>query len=116
MYLCGTLYYVNVCDRQRAYCTALNTGNPLKMTKLIETAGLKWPPDVPAHTVMAKKMPKQYAKPTWSKAGTFLSRQAPFLINGRLTNSGFAKDLPQHSIQLRTDAYPSHCVNSIVCF
>lgn len=41
-----------------------------------QRTGLKWPPDVEAQVIMAKAMPKAYAKPIWSiepKAGS-----APF--------------------------------------
>lgn len=34
--------------------TALIFENPLKMTKVIERAGLKWPPDVPLHCYSEK--------------------------------------------------------------
>jgi hypothetical protein len=68
------------------YRTAFIFGNPLKMTKQIETHGLKWPPDVPLHTAKAKRMPKAYAKPIWSTAGrNFAIRKVYYYSIKRLT-------------------------------
>jgi hypothetical protein len=57
------------------YRTAFIFGNPLKITKLIETAGLMWAPDVPPHTVKAKITPPANPRPTWSTAGKKNPRQ-----------------------------------------
>lgn len=51
------------------YRTAFSFGNPLKTTRVIVMHGLKWPPDVPAHIAIAKRMPNAYARPTWNIAG-----------------------------------------------
>ena len=63
-----------------AYRIAFIFGNPLKMTKAIVMHGLKWPPDVALHTARAKRMPKAYAKPTWSTAGASFAVRVSSLL------------------------------------
>ncbi len=47
---------------------ALTLGNPLKIVRATVIPGLKWPPDVAAHTPRAKIMPVAYAIPIWKIA------------------------------------------------
>lgn len=58
--------------------TALSLGNFLKTTMAMVTQGLKCPPDVPAHTEMARIIPKAYPKPTCRMA-------VELMKNGRMT-------------------------------
>jgi hypothetical protein len=89
------------------YRTALNFENPLNITKHNVTAGLKWPPDVPLHTPMAKRMPKEYAKPICRAAESVIIREVYYSTIEGLTRSGSLKNVSDYRIHLRPNTYQS---------
>jgi hypothetical protein len=86
------------------YRTALIFGKPLKITKLIETAGLMWAPDVPPHTVKAKITPLANPRPIWSTAENKIHVRefiAP-VSKGRTRRVGLVNDVSHYPIHLRS--------------
>lgn len=53
------------------------------MAKQTVTQGLKWPPDVAAHTTNARTIPIPYAKPTWNRAASGRTEELETPVNRR---------------------------------